>query len=137
MLVNEPAEHPEPVEDDASNGAPLHKPHRDKSALPSAPSPPQMAVQFGPLPGQVRHLKWWLKKFFANHLDICYMYAEMGNDKHTEMPLKFQDSATPCVFVTTPKVGGTGLNFTSANHAVITLKFWVLNEQRQAFARVV
>ena len=31
----------------------------------------------------------------------------------------------------------TGLNLTAANHAVITQKFWVLNEQRQAFARVV
>jgi hypothetical protein len=41
------------------------------------------------------------------------------------------------VFVTTPKVGGTGLNLTAANHAVITQKFWVLNEQRQAFAWVV
>jgi len=34
-------------------------------------------------------------------------------------------------------VGGTGLNPTATNHAVITQKFWVLNEQRQAFARVV
>jgi len=65
------------------------------------------------------------------------MYAEMGNDEHTEMRLKFQDSRNPSVFITTPKVGGTGLNLTAANHAVITQKFWVLNEQRQAFARVV
>jgi len=41
------------------------------------------------------------------------------------------------VFVTTPKVGGTGLYLTAANRAVITQKFWVLTEQRQAFARVV
>ena len=34
-------------------------------------------------------------------------------------------------------MGGTGLNLTGANHAVITEKFWVLNEQRQAFALVV
>jgi hypothetical protein len=81
-------------------------------------------------------LKWWLTKFFADHLDIFYMYAEMGNDERTEMQLKFQDSPNPSVFVTTPKVGGTGLNLTAANHAVITQKFWVLNEQRQAFARV-
>jgi len=65
------------------------------------------------------------------------MYAEMGNDERTEMQLKFQDSPNLSVFVTTPKVGGTGLNLTSANHAVITQKFWVLNEQRQAFAQVV
>jgi hypothetical protein len=65
------------------------------------------------------------------------MYADMGNDERTEMQLKFQDSRNPSVFVTTPKVGGTGQNLTAANHAVITQKFWVLNEQRQAFARVV
>jgi len=34
-------------------------------------------------------------------------------------------------------VGGTGLNLTAANHAGITQKFQVLNEQWQAFARVV
>jgi len=65
------------------------------------------------------------------------MFAEMGNDERTEMQLKFQDSPNPSVFVTTPKVGGTGLNLTAANHAVITQKFWVLTEQGQAFARVV
>ena len=64
------------------------------------------------------------------------MFAEIGNDERTEMQLKFQDSPNPSVFVTTPKVGGTGLNLTAANHAVIDQKFWVLNEQRQAFAQV-
>jgi len=136
MLVKEPAEYPKPDEDEASNDALLHEPESNKCSLPSAP-PPQKAVLFCPLPGQVRHLKWWLTKFFADHLDIFYVYAEMGNDEDTEMQLKFQDSPNPSVFVTTPKVGGTGLNLTAANHAVITQKFWVLNEQRQAFARVV
>jgi SNF2 family DNA or RNA helicase len=50
------------------------------------------------------------------------------------MQLKFQDSRNPSVFITTLKGGGTGLNLTAANDAVITPKFWVLNEQRQAFA---
>jgi SNF2 family DNA or RNA helicase len=63
------------------------------------------------------------------------MYVEMGNDECTEMQLKFQDSTNPSVFVTIPKVGGTGLNLTAANHAVITQTFWVLNEQRQTFAQ--
>jgi SNF2 family DNA or RNA helicase len=94
-------------------------------------------VLFCPLPGQVRHSKWWLTKFFADHLDIFYMYAEMGNNERTEMQLKFRDSPNPSVCVTTPKVSGTGLNRTAANDAVITQKFWVLNEQRQAFAWVV
>jgi len=48
------------------------------------------------------------------------MYAEMGNDECTEMQLKFQDSQNPSVFITTPKVDGTGLNLTAAKHAVIT-----------------
>jgi len=73
----------------------------------------------------------------ADNLDIFYLFAEMGNNEQTEMQLKFQHSPNPSVFVTTPKVGGTGLNLTAANHAVITQKFWVLNEQHQAFARVV
>jgi hypothetical protein len=72
-----------------------------------------------------------------DNVDIFHMYAEMGNDERTEMQLKFQDSQNPSVFVTTPKVGGTSLNRTAANHAVITQKLWVLNKQRQAFAQVV
>jgi hypothetical protein len=136
LLVNAPAEYPKPDADEASNEALLPEPERYDSALPCAP-PPQKTVLFCPLPGQVRHLKWWLTKFFVDHLDIFYMYAEMGNDERTDMQLKFLDSPNPSVFVTTPKVGGTGLNLTAANHAVITQKFWVLNEQQQAFARVV
>jgi hypothetical protein len=136
MLVNEPAECPETDQHDASNEVLLHEPESNKSSLPCAP-PPQKVVLFRPLPGEVRHLKWWLTKFFAYHLDIFYMYAEMGNDECTDMLLKFQDLPNPSVFVTTPTVGGMGLNLTAANHAVITQKFWVLNEQHQAFARVV
>jgi len=136
MLVNEPAEYPEPDQDDETWEALLPEQDRYENGHPGAP-PPQKAVQFCPLPGQVRHLKWWLTKFFADNVDIFHMYAEMGNDECTEMQLKFQDSRNPSIFITTPKEGGTGLNLTAANHAVITQKFWVLNEQRQAFARVV
>ena len=133
MLVNEYAEHPEHDKDDASNEALLHEPERLKSTLPHA-LPLQKAVLFCPLPGQLRHLKWWLAKFFADNLDIFYIFAEMGNDERTEMQLKFQDLQNPSVFITTPKVDGTGLNRTAANHAVISQKFWVLDEQWQAFA---
>jgi len=80
---------------------------------------------------------WWLAKAFADGLDILYMYAEMGNDEFTEMQLKFHDSPNPSAFVTTPTVGGTGLNLTAANDEVMTQKFWLLNEQHEAFARVV
>jgi len=79
MLVNKHAEYPEPDEDDPSREALLPEQERHKNALPSAP-PPQKAVLFCPLPGQVRHLKWWLTKYFADHVDIFHMYAEMSND---------------------------------------------------------
>jgi hypothetical protein len=137
MLVNEFAEYPEPDEDKASYEALLHEPESLYTTLPHAPPPPQKAVLFCPLPGQVRHLRWWLTQFFAKNLYTFYMFAEMGNDGRTDIQLKFEDSPNPSVFVTTPKVGGTGLNLTAANHAVISQKVCVLNEQLQAFARIV
>ena len=136
ILVKEPAEYSEPDKDEASNEALLHEPESNKRALPSPPSH-QQAVLFCPLSGQVRHSKWWLMMFFADNVNIFHMYAKMGNDKCTEMQLRFQDSQNPSIFITTPKVGGTGLNLTAANYAVITQKFWVLNYQQQAFPRVV
>ena len=139
MLVKESTEYPEPDEDEASNEVLLHQPDSLKSTLPPAPPPPpQQVVLFCFLPRQFRHFKWWLTQLCAdNFLDIFYMFAEMGNDERTEMQIKFQNSPNPSVFVTTHKLGGKGLNLTAANHAVITQKFWVLNEQRQAFAWVV
>ena len=136
MLVNAQAEYPEPDEDEESNEALLSEPERCKSTLPCSP-PPHKAVRLCPLPGQVRNLKWWLAKFFADHLDILYLYAEMGNKECIEMQHFFHDSPNPSAFITTPKVGGMGQTLTAANHAVITEKFWVLNEQCQAFARFV
>jgi len=136
MLVNEPAEYPEPDQDDKLKEV-LHPVQvRHDNALPSAP-PLQKAVLFCPLPGQVCHLKWWLTKYFADHVDTFHMYAEMGHDECTEMQLKLQGSQIHSVFVTTPKVGSTGLYLRAANHAVTTQKFWVLNEQWLPFARVV
>jgi len=67
-------------------------------------------------------------KYLADHVDIFHMYAEMDNDERSEMQIRFQDSCNPSVFIMTPKVGGTGLNLAAANHAVMTQKFWVLNE---------
>jgi hypothetical protein len=136
MVVKEPVEYPEPDEDEAFNEAFLHEPESNKCSLPRAP-PSQMVVLFCPLPGQVRNWKWWLTKFNADHQYTFYMYVDMGNNEHTEIQFKFQDSPNPSVFVTTPKVCGKGLNLTVANHAVITQKFWVLNEQQQPCAQVV
>jgi len=57
MLVNEPADHPEPDEVNALEEALLPEQERHDNALPSAP-PPHKAVLFCLLPGQVLHLKW-------------------------------------------------------------------------------
>jgi hypothetical protein len=82
-------------------------------------------------------LKWGLRRFFADDLDIFYKHAEMGNDECTEMQLKFKDSPNPAGYVSTPKVGRTSLNLGAANYAVITQKLWVSNLQRKALAPVV
>jgi hypothetical protein len=137
MLVNKSAQYPEPDRDEASNEALLHKPESLEITFPCEPPPPQKAVLLCPLPGRVCCLKWWLTKFLPDNLDIFYMFAEIGNNECTAMQLKFQDLPNSSVFVTTPNVGGTGLNLTAANNEVITQTFWVFNEQRQAFAHVV
>jgi len=134
MVVNTPVEYSEPDADEALNEALRHEPDRYNCSLPCSP-PPQKVVLFCPLPGQVCHLKWWLTKFSADHIDIFYLYAEMGNDECTEMQLNFHDLPNPSIFVTWPKVGGVGLTLTASNHGVLTQKFWVLNEQCQAFRR--
>jgi hypothetical protein len=119
LLVKEPAEFPESDEDDPLREAIILKQKVYENALRSAP-PSQKAVLFCPLPGEFRHLNWWLPKYCADHVDTFHVYAEMGNEERTEMQLKFQDSGNPCVFVTTPKVEWTGLNLAAAIHMVIT-----------------
>jgi len=101
MRVNAPAEFPEHDEDEGSNEMLLLEPERYTSSLPRAPPPPK-AVLFCPLPGQVHHLMWWLTKFFADVLDIFYLYAEMENDERTERLLEFHVLPSSSLFVTTP-----------------------------------
>jgi len=84
MLVKEPAEYPKLDEEIASYEALPHERECNKRTLPHAP-PAQNSVLFCSRPGQVHHLKWRLTQFFPDHLDIVYMYAEMGNDEHTDM----------------------------------------------------
>jgi SNF2 family DNA or RNA helicase len=67
-------------------------------------------------------MKWWLTKYFGDQEHIFHMFAEMGNEERTGMQSKIQDSCNHSVFVMTPKVGWTGLNFTAANHTAVTLK---------------
>jgi hypothetical protein len=121
MLVKESPEDSEPYQDNTSRET-LLAAERNQNSPPSAP-PPLKAVLFCPIHGQVCHVKRCLTMLFADNVDISHMYAEMDNDEHTEIQLNFQYAQDPSVFITTPKVGGTGLNRISANHAVRTQKF--------------
>jgi hypothetical protein len=107
---------------------------RNEIALPGAPSP-HKAVQFCPVPGHVCQITWSLTKYFGDNVDRSHMYAEMGNNEGTEIQLKFLDLHNSLVFVTTPTVGGKGIDLTAAKHAVITQILCPLNEQRQVFAQ--
>ena len=92
------------------------------------PSPlRQKAVMFCPLPSQVRHVQWWLRHNFSQ-VHLVRMLSDDSPDNHTKLMNEF---------LTTMKVGGTGLNLVAANHGVILQKPWVLNEQHQAFGRIV
>ena len=101
------------------------------------PSPlRQKAVMFCPLPSQVRHVQWWLQHNFSQVL-LGRILSDNSPVNRTELMNKFQNMAPCAVFLTTMKLGGTGLNLMAANHAIILQKPWVLNEQRRAFGQIV
>jgi len=135
-VVNEPVEYPEADQDDTSREVLLPEHNRNENTDPCTPPPPKLVLS-GTVPGHIRDLNWWLMQYFLDCVHIFHMYAEMGNDEHTEMQLKFQDSRNPSVFVTIPKVGGIGRNHTAANNAVLTKQLWVLSDQWLPFAGVV
>jgi len=74
--VNEPVEYQEPYQHEASSKSLLLEQERHDNALPISP-PAQKAVFVCTLPGQVRHLKWCLITYIADHVDIFHMYAEI------------------------------------------------------------
>lgn len=119
MLVNKPAEYSAPDHNDTSREALLSKQQRNDNAFPCTP-PSQEVDLFCPLRGPVCHLKWWLTKYLADHVNIFDMYAEMGIDECTEIEHNFHDSQNPSVHVTSPKVCRIHLNFTTTNHTVST-----------------
>ena len=101
------------------------------------PSPlRQKALVFSLLPGQVQHIQWWLRHYISQ-VHLVQMLSDDSPDNCTELMNEFQTTARCAVFLTTIKVGGTGLNLVAANHTVILQKPWVLNEQHHAFGRIV
>jgi len=136
LLGNEPEEYPKLQKEAASSGALHLEQVSHEIALPSAYSPQQVVLVY-PLLGQVWHLKRSLSNCFADHVDIFHRYAEICNDKRTDIQHKLLDAGTPSVIVTTPTADGTDLNHTASNTAIIGQKFCVLNKQSQAFAHAV
>ena len=114
---------------------PLLNDHAEQFETP-VPSPLRQKAVICPLPGQVQHVQWWLRhNFFQVHL--VRMMSDDYPDNRTKLMNEFQNAARCAVFLTTTKVGGTGLNLMAANHVVTLQKPWILNKQRQAFGRIV
>ena len=88
------------------------------------------------LPGQVQHVQWWLRHNFSQVYLVLILSNDSPDDR-MELMNEFQNTARCAVFLTTMKVGGTGLNLVVANHVVILQKPCVLNEQRQEFGQIV
>ncbi|KAF8528751.1 hypothetical protein BDD12DRAFT_810984 [Trichophaea hybrida] len=98
---------------------------------------PQKAVLLCSLPGQVPHQIWWIHRHFNNDIEVIGTVSEDSANRCSEVISNFHNPPWRSVFITTTKIGDTGLNLIAANHAVILQKPWVLNEQQQAFGRVV
>ena len=83
------------------------------------PSPlRQKAVMFCPLPGQERHVQWWLWHNFSQ-VHLVRMLSDDSPDDCMDLMHEFQYTARCAVVLTTTKVGGTGLNLVAANHSII------------------
>jgi len=106
MIADESVQYPEHDEEEASGEALLHKQESNANALPNT-SCSLMAVLFCPLSGRVHHMKWWLMKYFVDHVDIFHSCAEIGNNECKEIELTFLDYSNIRLFVTTPKVSVT------------------------------
>ena len=93
------------------------------------------AVLFCPLPGQTYLVDWW---FWEYSLEVrSFLLSAINNtQERTDIINKFSNVHKPAVLIMTPAIGGTGLNLTAVDHVVIMQKFWNLNEQCQAVARV-
>jgi len=128
MLIDEPAEYPQPGNEDVFSVLRADEPERYNGDLLGA-SPPQKAVLCYPHYCQVGYSKYWLTKYSPERVDIFIIYGKMGNNEHTEMQLKFQNLSNLFMFRTTLTVSETSLNLSVANHSGITQKFCVLNEQ--------
>jgi hypothetical protein len=67
--------------------AELGKDLLEAEVIVSSNPPPQKAVLYCPLSGQVRYLKWWIQQNFGDYVNIFWMYTEMDLQERTDMQL--------------------------------------------------
>ncbi|KAF8523045.1 SNF2 family N-terminal domain-containing protein [Trichophaea hybrida] len=97
---------------------------------------PNKVVIFCGLPGQVRHTFWWFKTFFPDFPTFTLLMGSTAEER-SDAQQQFADIQEPAIMITTPQIGGFGLNLVAANHVVVSQKVWAVNEQRQAIGRIV
>jgi SNF2 family DNA or RNA helicase len=95
---------------------------------------PAKVVLFCPLPDQAHLVAWWFQTHVSD-VDCFLLKAKMSLEERVGLVNAFS-AAGPSILISTPALAGTGINLTTANHVVIMQKFWNLNEQRQAVARI-
>ncbi|CUS07052.1 unnamed protein product [Tuber aestivum] len=96
---------------------------------------PNQVIIFAPLPGQASYVNWFLRTVHSGIHTILY-HARVASRDRDCLLQEFASGDRPAALILTPARGGTGLNLVAANHVIIMQKFWNLNEQRQAVARI-
>ena len=96
---------------------------------------PNKVLNFAPLPGQASYVNWFLRTFHAGIHSILY-HAGVASRDRDRLLQEFVSVDRPAALILTPALGRTRLNLVAANHVIILQKFWNLNEQPQAVARI-
>jgi len=96
---------------------------------------PNKVVTFAPLPGQAASVNWFLRTFHARIHSILYHSGVPSRDRDRLLQ-EFAWVDSPAALILSPALGGTGLNLVAAKHVIIMQKFWNLNDQWQAVARI-
>jgi hypothetical protein len=96
---------------------------------------PNKVVIVAPLAGQASYVNWFLRTFQAGIHSILY-HSGVASRERDKLVQEFASVDRPAALIFPPALCRTGLNLVAANHVIIMQKFWNLNEQRQAVARI-
>ncbi|KAG0125069.1 hypothetical protein HOY82DRAFT_617162 [Tuber indicum] len=96
---------------------------------------PNTIVIVTPSPGLASYIDWFFRTVHAGVRPILYHSGVASRDRDRLLQ-EFTLVDRLAALILTPALAGTGLNLVVANHVVIMQKFWNLNEQHQAVARI-